>query len=280
MASRRSNNPGPELDAAQAAATVLELREAPRVAADFPVEIHSPGFDAPLRASARDISTGGLCFATASRVALDSLRSVTLTLPEGRTRFNIEGKWQTTQGLDDAVLTGAVFVGLLPAEVASLWDVVDKTGREIGGFLYEALREEGASLDDAMAIAQTTRMRVVPRGRFVYQRHEAQAPGDDSIFIVRQGSVELTLPIRAGREIRLGKVGPGAILGGLGSVTGMLPLESAQTHEETSLLEVSKSAFSYLRVAKPLLAHWLGQVITSGYLRRMDGVLSRLAEEK
>jgi hypothetical protein len=59
----------------------------------------------------------------------------------------------------------------------------------------------------------------------------------------------------------------------------MLPLESAQTHEETSLLEVSKSAFSYLRVAKPLLAHWLGQVITSGYLRRMDGVISRLAEE-
>jgi hypothetical protein len=275
----RSNNSATEFDAAQAATAVLELREAPRVGTDFPVEIHSPGFDAPLPARARDISTGGLCFATPSRLALDSLRSVTLNLPQGRTRFDIEAKWQTTEGLDDAVLTGAVFVGLLPAEVATLWDVVDRKSREIGNFLYEALREDGATLDDAMSMAQTTRTRVVPRGRFIYQRHEAQEPGDDSIFIVHQGSVELTLPVRAGREVRLSKVGPGSILGGLGCVTGMLPLESAQTHEETVLLEVSKSAFSYLRVAKPLLAHWLGQVIMGGYLRRMDGVLSRLAEE-
>jgi len=278
MVGRRSKNSGPELDAAEAASHILESREAPRVGADFPVELHSPGFDAPLPARARDISTGGICFATASQVALDSLRSVTLTLPSGRTRLDVEAKWQTTQGLDDSVLTGAVFVGLLPAEAASLWDVVDKTSRDIGSFLYEAFREHGATLDDAMSVAQTTRMRVVPRGRFIYQRHEPQEPGDDSIFIVREGSVELTLPIRAGREVRLGQGGPGTFLGGLGSVAGMLPMESAQTREETRLLEVSRSAFSYLRVSKPLLANWLGQVIMGGHLRRMDAVVSRLAE--
>lgn len=278
MAIGRSDSPESQIDAAMAAAAVLESRESPRVAADFPVELRGPAFDSPLPAQVRDISTGGICFATASRVALDSLRSVTLSLPQGSTRFDVEGKWQTTEGMDDSVLTGAVFVGLLPAEVASLWDLVDKTSREIGSFLYESLREEGASLDDAMGIAQTTRMRVIPRGRFIYQRHEAPAQGDDSIFIVRSGSVELTLPIRSGREVRVGKIGPGSFFGGLGSVSGMLPLESAQANEETSLLEVSKSAFSYLRVAKPLLAHWLGQVVLSGLLKRLDGVVSRLAE--
>ncbi len=278
MAIGRSDSPESQIDAAVAAAAVLESRESPRVAADFPVELRGPAFDSPLPAQVRDISTGGICFATASRVALDSLRSVTLSLPQGSTRFDVEGKWQTTEGMDDSVLTGAVFVGLLPAEVASLWDLVDKTSREIGSFLYESLREEGASLDDAMGIAQTTRMRVIPRGRFIYQRHEAPAQGDDSIFIVRSGSVELTLPIRSGREVRVGKIGPGSFFGGLGSVSSMLPLESAQASEETSLLEVSKSAFSYLRVAKPLLAHWVGQVVLSGLLKRLDGVVSRLAE--
>ena len=70
------------------------------------------------------------------------------------------------------------------------------------------------------------------------------------------------------------------VLGGLDSVVGMLPLESAQANEETTLLEISKSAFAYLRVAKPLLAHWLGQVVLGGQLRRIDGIVSRLAEAR
>ena len=278
MARSRLDNSEPELGAAAAAEAVFESREAPRVAADFSLELHGPAFAVPLQARARDISTGGICFATASPVALESLKSVSLDLPQGRKRFEVEGKWQTNRGLDDSVLTGAVFVGLLPAEVASLWDVVDKVSRDIGRFLFEALREEGISLDDAMSVAQTTRTRIVPRGRFIYQRHQPHAPGDDSIFIVQQGSVELTIPIRSGREVRLGKAGSGSILGGLGSVIGMLPLESAQANEETVLLEVSKSAYAYLKIAKPLLAHWLGQVILGGQLRRMDGVVARLGD--
>jgi CRP-like cAMP-binding protein len=277
MLDRRLINSEPELDAAEAAAAVLESRAAPRVGADFPVELHGSAFKSPLPARVRDISTGGLCVATASQVALDSLRSVTLNLPQGRLRFKVEGKWQTNQSLDDSVLTGAVFVGLRPEDLALLWDIVEKTSRDVAGFIYSSLKEEGATLDDAMSIAQTTRTRVVPRGRFLYQRHHPPAPGDDSIFIVRQGSVEMLVPVRSGREIRLGKLGPGSIIGGMGSVAGMLPLDSVQTNEETSLLEISNSAFSYLRVAKPLLAHWLGQVVMSTHLRKMDEVVSRLA---
>ncbi len=277
MLERRSINSEPELDAAEAAAAVLESRAAPRVAADFPVELHGSAFKSPLPAQVRDISTGGLCVATATQVALDSLHSVTLNLPQGRLRFKVEGKWQTNQSLDDSVLTGAVFDGLMPAQLASLWDVVEKTSRDVASFVYASLKDEGAGLDDAMSIAQTTRTRVVPRGRFLYQRHQPPAPSDDSIFIVRHGSVEMLVPVRGGQEMRLGKLGPGSLIGGMGSVAGMLPLESVQTNEETSLLEVSRSAFSYLRVAKPLLAHWLGQIVMSAHLRRIDEVVSRLA---
>ncbi|MDG2334819.1 MAG: cyclic nucleotide-binding domain-containing protein [Myxococcota bacterium] len=266
----------PELDAAEAAAAVLESRSAPRVGTDFPIELNGAAFKSPLPARARDISTGGICFATASQVALESLRSVTLNLPDGRVRFKVEGKWQTNEGFDESVLTGAVFVGLGPSESQTLWDVVEKSGREIGSFLYESLREQGASLDDAMNIARTTRIRVVPRGRFIYQRHQAPVGCDDSIFIIRRGSAEMLVPTRRGREIRLGKLSPGAVLGGAGSVAGMLPLESVQTNEETSLLEISRSAFSYLRVAKPLLANWLGQVVMANHLRRLDEVITRL----
>jgi len=266
----------PEIDAAEAAAAVLESRSAPRVGTDFPIELHGTSFKSPLPARARDISTGGICFATSSQVALDSLRSVSLNLPDGRVRLKVEGKWQTNHGFDDSVLTGAIFTGLGPSESQMLWDVVEKSGREIGSFLYESLRSEGASLDDAMNIARTTRMRVVPRGRFIYQRHQAPESCDDSIFIIRRGSAEMLVPNRSGREIRLGKLSPGSILGGAGSVAGMLPLESVQTNEETSLLEISKSAFSYLRVAKPLLANWLGQVVMANHLRRLDEVITRL----
>lgn len=279
MPASRSNQSDAKLDAATAAAAVIEAREAPRVGAEFAIELHGPAFSAPLPARARDISTSGICFATASPIALDSLGSVSLELPTGRTRFNVEGRWQTNRGLDNSVLTGAVFVGLLPAETASLWDLVDRTGREIGSFLYESLHTQGASLDDAMSLAQVTRVRVVPRGRFLYQRHEPQVPGDDSIFFVRQGGIEMTVPVKPGHEVRVGKIGPGSVLGGLDSVVGMLPLESAQANEETTLLEISKSAFAYLRVAKPLVAHWLGQIVLGEQLRRIDGIVSRLAEK-
>ena len=49
MAIGRSGSPESQIDAATAAAAVLESRESPRVGADFPVELHGPAFDSRFR---------------------------------------------------------------------------------------------------------------------------------------------------------------------------------------------------------------------------------------
>ena len=278
MAIRRFNEPSPEVDLGEATSSLLESRQSPRVAANFSVELHSSVLQTPLVVQVRDISTGGLCVATASPIALDSISSVVVDLPEARMRLSVEGKWQANLGLDEAVLSGLVFGNLKPNEVSALWDLVERTSRGVGAFLYESLQAHEASIDDAMSLAKTTRTRIVPRGRLIYRRHERPEPIDDSIFIVRGGSLELTVPIRPGREVKLGRVGIGEVLGGLGSVTSLPPIESAQTNEESVLLEISKAAFSYILVAKPLLGLWLGRVVLASHLRRVDSVVTRLGE--
>ncbi|MEE3326822.1 MAG: cyclic nucleotide-binding domain-containing protein [Myxococcota bacterium] len=263
--------------ATDTASALLEARREVRVGAQHPVEVYCSSFDLPLAAQVRDISAGGMCIATPSPIPVEKLAGVGLQLPGGNLRINAAGVWQTRMSMDESVLTGLTFIRPEPFLLLSLREWVDACVRDVGGFLSEVLRSEKIGFEDCMLLAQSTRVRVIPRGRCLYQRGESPADRDDSIFFVREGLVELSIPRQQGSPHVTAQLGPFSLLGGLGCVASMPHFEDAQALEDTTVLEISRPAFAYLRIAQPLLAHWLSQVVMVGQLQRVDGLVARLS---
>jgi CRP-like cAMP-binding protein len=95
---------------------------------------------------------------------------------------------------------------------------------------------------------------------------------------VLRGTVSLSVRLNHRREISLGQLSPGALFGGLPLVADLPNQESAVADCGTKLLERSRGSFSYLRVAKPLLAQRLAQLVTRlqlGRLRRLVDAAAR-----
>lgn len=260
------------------ATALLESRREVRVGVQHPVEVYSSSFDLPLAAEVRDISAGGMCIATPSPIPVEKLAGVGLNLPGGSLRLNGIGVWQTRMSMDESVLTGLKFIRPEPRQLLSLREWVDACGRDVGALLSEVLKGEKIGFEDCILLAQSTRVRVIPRGRYLYQRGEVPADRDDSIFFIRRGSVELTIPKRHGSPDVTAQLGPLSLLGGLGCVASMPHFEDARAMEETIVLEISRASFAYLRIAQPLLAHWLSQVVMVGQLQRVDRLVARLAD--
>lgn len=277
MSIGRVYDPTVSMSLTEAAAAVLESRSDYRVAADFAVEIHSRDFNPPLPARARDLSAGGICIATPAPFVLDGVHALTMHLPSGPLRLDVHGRWQKSLSFDDAVLSGIAFSSFTPAEVSILWDVVHDTARELGSFVYKSFSEAEPTIDNAMSVAQISRTRIVGRRKLIYQRG-LDADEDDSIFIVRTGQVHLHLPMRAGNEVPIADLGPGDLFGGLAMLASIPHFESARTNEETMLLEISRASFSYMRLAKPLVAHWLGGLVMRSYLGRLGKIVDRAVE--
>jgi len=257
--------------ASHAAAAVLEARSDPRVAVDLPARIWSKDFDGALAGRVRDLSVGGVCVATDSLFAFKSLRRVALALPGGVLELPAEGRWQGESG-DRTVLTGVAFASPSPEEVARLWDVVHGAGKELGLFLYEHAELGSLSPDDAMSLAQVSRFRFGEEGRAIY-RQDGCRPGDDSIFVVHRGEVRLGHRFGPAREVTLERVGVGGVFGGLPVVAETPNLETAVAGRDTVLLEISAQSFSYLRVARPLLAQRLCQAVTRVHTARLRKLL-------
>lgn len=263
---------------ADSATAVLESRREARVGVLYPVEVYSPTLELPLIAQVRDASLGGLCIATASPISLETLVGVGLDLPGARLRLDAAGVWQSRMSMDEAVLTGVKFLRPDVQALEALRQWSDAAVREVGLFLAETLRGSGVAMEDAMRLAQSTRIRQVPRGRHLYRRGEDQAEQDDAIFFIREGSVELSLQRRSGPPQVTAQLGPHSMLGGLGCVASMPHFEDARTVEDTSVLEISREAFNYLRIAQPLLAHGLSQVVMASHLRRADQLVARATD--
>jgi hypothetical protein len=253
--------------AASGAIAVLDARSDPRVAADFAVSVFSSDFSGPLPARARDLSVGGMCLATRSVVALGSLRSVRLELADGPLVLAAEGRWQRESHSEECVLSGLAFAGPGGVEAEKLWRVVQVATHDLALFLSRSAGLGELGPDHAMGLAQLSRYRLVHARRALY-RHDAPLPGDDSIFVVLRGRVELRHRIRATEEIGAPHLGPGALFGGLPCVADVPNLESALAAEDTRLLEVTRPAYAYACLAKPLLAQRLAKVVLRAHVQR------------
>lgn len=252
--------------------TPHEVRADPRVGVDLPVEVHSADLPAPLLGRSRDLSVGGVCVATPSPFACKSVRRVVLRLPDRSLALEAEGRWQREVAGDDIVLTGLSFVDPDDSVVEYLWDVVLDRGKELARFLYARTDVSNLGLEEAMGIAQATRVQHVPAGRWLYTQGRP-GPEADSIYVVLEGRVVLQVRVRDAVEKVFDTVGPGGLFGGAGVVGGEPPSESAVAETNLRLLEIDARSYQYLLAAKPWLALRLAQLVNRVRARRTGRLL-------
>lgn len=262
----------------QGPADPLEIRSNPRVGVDLPIEIHSGEFAGALLGRTRDLSIGGACIATQSPFSFKSLRRIVLRLPTRSLSLEANGCWQREDPVENLILTGVSFDNPPPESLEVVWDLVLDAGKKLARFLYErtALRELG--LEEAMGLAQVTRLRTMQTGDMIYRqgtRHESS----DSIFLIAEGSVTLQVRVRDAIEQPLCQLGPGDLFGGLPLLADLPHADSAVANSTLRLLEVDGSAYRHLRTMKPWLGHRLGVALLRVHALRMSqtlGLASRI----
>jgi CRP-like cAMP-binding protein len=133
-------------------------------------------------------------------------------------------------------------------------------------------------VDEGLGLAQLSRFRDIPVGRFIY-RQDSCEPGEDSIFIVLRGSVALQVRVRDAKEIETERLGPGELFGGLPLLADVTHTESAVAADDTRLIEIDREAFRYLRLAKPWLGYRLAQALLRITTSRLRALFARLQGE-
>lgn len=260
----------------QAPRDTLDRRDFPRVAIDMPTELELQGMGR-LPSVSCDLSVGGICVSTRSRFVLDSLRSVTLELPQRRLSLPAEGRWQREVGGDQSFFTGIEFVGLAREVVYELWDVVHETGKRLTTFLSTNSELQSFPLSELMEVAHATRYRSIPCGGLIYRQEERRS-GDDSIFIILEGTVVLETRTKRGRRVELCRLGSGCLFGGAPLVTGTAHRESAIGCSDVGLLDISRGAFEKMKRQRASLAMRLSAAVVESHASRLHDSLLRLAE--
>lgn len=250
----------------------LEIRSNPRVGIDLPVEFFSGEFAGALLGRTRDISIGGACIATQSPFSFKSLRRIVFRLPTQNLTLDAVGCWQREDPVENLVLTGVTFENPTPENLEVVWNLVLDAGKRLARFLYErtALRELG--LEEAMGLAQVTRIRTLQPGDMIY-RQGMRNSASDSIYLIADGSVTLQVRIRDAIEQPLCQLGTGDLFGGLPLLADLPHAESAVANTQLRLLEVDGAAFRHLRSMKPWLGHRLGVALLRVHAQRMSQIL-------
>ncbi len=224
------------------------------------------------------MSIAGACLATPTPFAIKGVRRVVLAFPAGPLSLQAEGCWQREVSGDELLLTGVAFPAPTPEALDALWDAVFSAGQKLARFLHERTRLHELGVEEALGLAQLSRTREVPAGRFLY-RQDRSEPGSDSIFLVMRGRVALQVRVRGSREMETERLEVGALFGGLPLLGAVDHADSAAAVEDARLLEIDRAAFRYLRVAKPWLGYRLSQLLLRQHAERLTRLTARLRDE-
>jgi CRP-like cAMP-binding protein len=256
----------------------LEVRSDPRVGTDIPVEVYATDFSGALLGGTRDLSIGGACIATQSPFNIKSVQRVVLGLPARKLMVNAIGCWQREDPSEGLILTGIQFENPDADQLEVVWDQVFDSGKRLARFLYERTALHELGLEEAMGLAQVTRFRAVSAGNMIYQQGR-RGDGSDSIFLVIEGNVTLTVRARDAIERTLCQLGVGDIFGGLPLLADLPHCETAVADTNVRLLEVDASAFRHLRSMKPWLGHRLGVALLRVHAQRMSKTLGLASDQ-
>ncbi len=256
----------------------LDARGTPRVGADFPLEIRSGEFPGGLPGRSRDLSLGGTCVATASPFNIKSVDQIVIA-PPGYHPLTLRctGCWQREDPSAELVLTGFSFDHPSDTDLDTIWNFVLDSGKFLARFLYEKTETHELELDDAMSLSQMTRYRDVPFGHTLY-RQDTNDDGQDSIYLVIDGTVTLQVRVRDTHEVEFARLGPGEFFGGLPILAGVPHAESATTASDVRLLEIDRQTFQYIRTAKPWLGYRLGSAMLRISAERLSAMLGNVRD--
>jgi len=255
----------------------LELHATPRVAVDVPVDLYTADIRGALPGRARDISIEGACVATASPFAIKSLQKVVFSLEAGSLTLAATGAWQQDEEADDLVFTGLKFDTPQREDLDRIWSLVFASGRTLARFLYEKTPLYELGIEEALGLAQMSRYREVPAGRTIY-RQDVRESGDESIFILIEGSVTLQAQVGDSVEVEIERVRVGGLFGGTPLLSDAPPIESAVATTKARLLELDAQSFRYLRLTKPWLSYRLCHALYRVSSQRLRTTLARLGE--
>lgn len=254
----------------------LESRATPRVGADLPVEIRSSEFPGGLPGRTRDLSVGGACIATASPFNIKAIDQIAILLPDQDPLvLRCDGCWQHEEPSAELMLTGISFDNLTETQLDMIWNYVLDSGKYLARFLVERSDVHELGLDDAMSLSQMTRYRDIPVGHTLY-RQDTKNLGEDSIYLVIDGSVTLQVRVNDSREVEFARLEPGEFFGGLPILADVPHVESAVTASDTRLLEIDRQSFQYIRTAKPWLGYRLGMAMLRISTQRLSLMVSRI----
>jgi len=256
----------------------LEARANPRVGTDLAVQIHASGFSGSLPARTRDLSVGGACVATASPFDVKSVESIVVTTATGDSiRIRCQGCWQREEPSHELMLSGLSFNEPDDVQLDFIWDIVLDSGKYLARFLCENTELHELGLEDAMSLSQMSRFKDVPSGHTLYRQGE-DGPGTDSIYLVMEGSVVLTVRARGSREVDVVRLESGDFFGGLPVLAGVPNAESAAAATDVRLLEIDRHSFQYIRTARPWLGYRLGSAMLRLSAQRMSHILLRVGD--
>lgn len=256
----------------------LDARSTPRVGADFAVEIFSSEFSGSLPGRTRDLSIGGSCIATASPFNIKSVDRIAISLPGSETLLlRATGCWQREEPSAELMLTGVAFDHPSEAELDTIWNFVLDSGKYLARFLSEKSEIHELGLDDAVALSQMTRYRDIPARHTLY-RQGTDEPGQDSIYMVVEGTVVLQVRVRDTHETEIARLGPGQFFGGFPILADVPHVDSAETATDVRLLEIDRHAFQYIRIAKPWLGYRLGSAMLRISTLRLSDVFARVRD--
>ncbi len=255
----------------------LEVRSNPRVGSDLPVELYATGFGGALMGRIRDLSIGGACIATQSPFLFKGLQRIVLGLPSQNLALGVVGCWQREDPLENLVLTGIQFDNPDTNQLELVWDQVLDSGKKLARFLYERTALHELGLEEAMGLAQVTRFRTMQAGDTIY-RQGTRGDGNDSIYLITEGTITLQLRIRGAIEQTLATLTTGDLFGGLPLLADLPHSESAVADTTVQLLEVDRAAFRHLRSMKPWLGHRLGVALLRVHAQRMADTLGLASE--
>lgn len=255
----------------------LEVRSNPRVGTDLAVELYASDFGGALLGRTRDLSIGGACIATQSPFSIKGLQRVVLGLPTQNLALDAIGCWQREDPTENLVLTGIQFDNPYSEQLELVWDQVLDSGKKLARFLYERTALHELGLEEAMGLAQVTRIRTMQAGDTIY-RQGTRGEGNDSIYLITEGRVTLQLRIRGAIEQTLTTLSTGDLFGGMPLLADLPHSESAIADTEVRLLEVDQAAFRHLRSMKPWLGHRLGVALLRVHAQRMADTLGLASE--
>ncbi len=251
-----------------------DRRDDPRVAIDLSAELTSCGFEFPVKVSIRDLSAGGACIITDFPISLGGVRKLRFACGERTVSLSAEALWQDKRR--DSFLTGIRFAKVSAGDQRLLIDLVFQATRTVVDFLLFESTLVGLGRGDALHMAGASRLRKVSPGAWLYCQDRPTADSE-SIYLVVDGSMRLRTRVR-NRERNLADLKRGSIFGGISSLAGVVPPESAIAELPTTLFELDVSAISFLFEQRPWLIHRLTQAVVGDYTRRTNALLEALAQ--